>query len=125
MYIQLDLNPASQTYNDLLIQNNDLVLVDGLSAIKQDILQRLRFYLGEWFLDTTKGVPYFQQILIKNPDQSKIDAIFINTILNTPGVITLTAYSFDLDSVNRILNIKFTAQTTSGTVDYAGLVATA
>lgn len=129
--ISLDLDPAHKNqpgYRDLLIINNDLVLTSdanpvGTNPILQDILQRMRFFLGEWFLDNTQGLPYFQQILIKNPDQSKIDAIFSNLILGTPGVLQLSSYSFDSNKAKRVLTVSFNCVTTSGTVSYSGTIA--
>jgi hypothetical protein len=125
--ISLDLDPASPNYKDLLILDNDLVLTSdadprGTNNILQDIVQNLSFFLGEWFLDNTKGIPYFQQILIKNPDQSKIDGFMINTILGTPGVLQLLSYSFQANYAQRILNVTFSAMTTSGKVNYSGNV---
>lgn len=122
MDIALDLDFASPTYGDIVVANGDLSLNDSEVAIEQHILQRLRIYLGEWFLDNTIGLPYFDQILIKNPDQSKIDALFINQILGTPGVIQLNNYSFTIDFITRQLQLTFSAQTTQGTVNYAGLI---
>lgn len=109
-------------YGDLAIVNNDLAFVDGKEAILQHILQSLRMFFAEWFLDTGRGVPYFQQILVKNPDKPKIDALFIDVITGVPGVEQLNSYNFDADFTKRILSIKFSAATTSGVVDYAGLV---
>ena len=120
MDLSLDL-----TNNDLKIFNNDLVLTsdidpNGQNPILQDILQRMRLFLGEWFLDNTKGVPYFQQIFVKNPDMSKIEAIFIELILSTSGVDSLIDYSFSSNSSTRRFEISFSAQTTKGVVDYSG-----
>jgi len=123
MDIALDLNPASPNYFDLLVEDGDLVLVDGPNAIKQHILQRLRTFYGEWFLDNTIGVPWFQQILgIKNPDQARINALLLNTILATPGVIQVTEYSFQPDFALRMLTVGFTAQVTDGVVSYSGTI---
>lgn len=113
------------TYKDLLVVNGDLVLTsdanpNGTNPILQNVIQRLRMFLGEWFLDNTQGIPYFQQILIKNPDQSKIDAIFMNAILGTPGIVQLNSYSFVPNTTKRVLTITFVAQTTNGVVQYSG-----
>lgn len=124
MDIALDLDPTSPTFGDVLFQNGDLVLIDGRDAIRQDVIQRLRSFQGEWFLDTTWGVPYFQQIFVPNYDQSKIDALFIDTILGTPGVTQLDSYSFSIDRATRVLTISFRAETTSGTIQYNGPVPT-
>lgn len=129
--LSLDLNPLHKnlpTYRDLLVTNNDLTLTAdanptnalATNPVLQNILQRMRFFLAEWFLDNTQGLPYFQQILIKNPDQSKIDAIFSNVILGTPGVTQLTAYSFTPSSAIRVLTVSFSVITTTGIVSYSG-----
>lgn len=122
MDLGLDLNKGSPNVNDLRIANNDLVLVDSTEAIKQDVLQRLRFFRGEWFLDNTIGIPYYQQILVKNPSQEKIDALFIATILGTPGIIQLNQYAFRSVAQTRELFVTFSAQSTQGTVNYSGLI---
>lgn len=120
--IGLILDPIDLDFGDVEIVNGDLVLVTGVDEIQQNVLQNLKTFLGEWFLDNTIGVPYFQQILIKNPDQSKIDAIIQNTIADTPGIIQLLTYSSTIDTKNRSLSISFKALSTSGVVDYKGLV---
>jgi hypothetical protein len=112
---------------DLQVINGDLVLtsdidINGTNPILQDILQKMRMFLGEWFLDNTKGVPWFQQIFIKNPDMSKIEAIFIELILSTSGVDSLMDYSFVSDKATRRFEVSFLAQTTRGIVDYSGTI---
>lgn len=124
MDLALDLNPASPNYGDLLIVNGDFVLVDGAQAILQDIITRLRTFLGECFIDNTVGIDYFNSVMVKNPDQATIDGIFQNVILATPGVQSLASYSFSADFVRRILTLNFRAVTTSGIVSYAGTVTT-
>lgn len=122
----LQLDPAQKaqaTYQDLLIVNGDLVLTSdvnplGTNAVLQDVLQRLRSFLGEWFLDNSQGVPWLQQILVKGPTQAGIDAILQNTILATPGVQTLLNYQSDFDASQRTFAVSFTARTSQGTVTY-------
>lgn len=125
--ISLDLDKTSPNYKDLLIVNNDLVLTsdadpNGTNPILQNLIQRISFGLGEWFMDNTQGVPWIQQILVKNPDQGKIDAIFVRIILGTPGVIQLSSYSFNLNRVARVLKVQFSCVTTKGVVNYNGNV---
>ena len=120
--LQLQLNISSPQYKDLLVQNGDLVIVSGRAAIQQDIIQRMSFFAGEWFMDNTQGLPWFQQILVKNPDQGIVDAIFRNVIFGVPGVVSLTQYSFKPNLAARLLNISFIASTTQGTVSYSGAI---
>lgn len=120
--ILIDLDPLSNTYLDWVIQNGDLVLADDKQGILQNILQTLKIYFGEWFMNTSLGIPYFNQILVKNPQQDVINAILINQILNVPGVSQLNEYSFTPDFIARKLEVSFLAQTTAGLVDYTGLL---
>lgn len=123
--LMLNLNKTDPAYGDLLVQKGDLVMTpDQETGIRQHILQRLRTYLGEWFMDLSIGIDYFGQILTKNPDQSTIDAIFISIILGTPGVAELSAYSFQSDFTTRTASVSFTVQTTQGTVSYEGILST-
>lgn len=118
--IALDMDPTSPTFKDLKIVDGDLVLVDGLDGIQQNIMQSLKIFKGEWFMDNSLGLDYFGQILVKNPNQRVIDAIFLNAILSVPGVTAVTAYTFEPNFVTRQLFVTFTVQTTNGIVNYAG-----
>lgn len=115
-----------ETTWDLYLENRDLAFVTGIDAIKQNLKQRLQVFLGENKFDINSGMPYFQNILRKNPDPIKIRAAFVNTILNTPGILEITNIDFDLDSQTRILSVDFRCISTNGIVDYsfstAGLI---
>lgn len=102
--------------NDLEVTNGDLdiILMDG--AIRQSLLQRLRLFLGEWFLDTSHGVPYFQSILVKNPNLDLIQATIKNVVLSTPGITELLTFEFDYNNATRVLSVSFDARSTNGTV---------
>lgn len=124
--LSLDLSStASPTYKDLLVVNGDLVLTSdveaaGTNPVLQDIIQSLSMFQGEWFMNNSEGIPWFQQILIKNPDLSKIDAIIQNVIAGRPGVEAILNYSSKFNSSNRSLTITFRVRTTTGTIDYTG-----
>ena len=123
--LSLDLDKTSPTYLDLKFVNGDLVLTSdadpsGTNPILQNILQRIRMFKGEWFLDTNSGFPWLQQVLVKNPNLGDIDALLQNMIMGTPGVTSLTSFSTKLDKATRVLYLSFEAITTSGTVSYNG-----
>ncbi len=94
---------------DLVIENNELVRITGAEEIVQRIIQRLRTFRGEWFLDRSVGLPYYQDILIKNPNVETVQGLFRQAILKTPGVTRLLQYSQTLDGVTRKLTINFKA----------------
>lgn len=100
--------------HELVIENYDLVLIDKLEQVQQNIKIRLLFLYNEWFLDTTKGLPYFDNIMVKNPQLSIIDTIIKSTILETDNVIDLLEYQSSFDNAQRLLTVSFKALTAFG-----------
>jgi hypothetical protein len=95
--------------------HGDFDTVTGRDAIAQHMLIRMRFLYGEWHLDEREGVPWFEQILIANPDISGITELFRRTIAETPGVAYVRSLVLDFDRSTRTLTVT-TAQvvTTDG-----------
>ena len=62
---------------DIKLENNKFSLTENNSdeEISQRLLQRLRFFLEEWFLDKTKGLPYFQLIFKKGTPPDIIESL--------------------------------------------------
>lgn len=112
--IALQMLPAQPNYNDLQVVAGDLVIIDRADAIRQRLLQNLRLFLGEWFLDTSKGVPYYQFILVKNPNLDLVEATIKNVILKTEGMQELTKFEFGYDNSLRALSVTFEAKSTTG-----------
>lgn len=110
---------AIGTDGDLLIEAGRLSLVAGRRAIAQRILQRFQVFRGEWFLDLSAGVPYRQQILVKNPDLPVIDVLIRQTITGTPGVLGLQRFLTTFDRSQRSLTVQFTAETSEGEITAA------
>lgn len=102
--------------NDLIIENNNLVLIDGIDLVRQLLLERLRTFRGEWFLDVTVGVPYFQDIMKKGVNINSVSSILKDEIVGTPGVISLKSFELDFDNLIRELKVVFSAQATQGEI---------
>jgi hypothetical protein len=94
--------------------DGDLIIVDGIDAIRQHLKIRLQFFRGEWFLDTRLGIPYFEEVLRKAPDLNVVQSLLRETITTTPGVIRLTEFTLDYEGVTRALSLDFRALTTEG-----------
>jgi hypothetical protein len=101
---------------DLDLSAGQPYLVEGAAAVAQSLRIRLRFFLGEWFLNTLEGVPYFRDVLIKNPSIRLLTTLFRNVIRDTPGVDSVRAFELVWDHVDRKLDIKFEALLTGGEV---------
>lgn len=104
----------SAASHDLLIIDGDLKLIDDAERIAQQIKITLQFWLGEWYLDISKGVPYLEHVLVKNPNMNHIRAIFREKILDVPGVTGVNKLQLSLDRKNRALSVSFEAETTAG-----------
>lgn len=86
-------------------------LVDSPFAVAQAIRTRLALWEGEWFLDTTEGTPYSNQILGMGT-QMLYDQAIQARIKGTPGVLDIASYSSSLD--NRKLTVTCTVDTVFG-----------
>lgn len=96
--------------------NSDLSLTEGTQAIEQHLRQRLQTFFQEWFLDKRIGIPYFEQVLVKNPDFVVVDSIFKREIIDTPGIEELVQFDFNFDKSLRELTLSFKARTIEGSV---------
>ncbi len=91
-------------------------ILRGIESVAQRIRVRLKWFLGEWFLDQRQGIPYYEDILVKNPDPILIQFIFRRAIESTPGVKRASGFSASLDRPTRILYLSFEATLNDGTV---------
>lgn len=107
---------------DLLLTNGDLTLVSDIDAIGQHLKQRLSFFLGEWFLDNGAGVPYFQLILVKNPNFALVETVLRNVVLETPGITVLNTFNFSFNARTRGLGIEVVAETINGTLNFSEII---
>lgn len=112
MDIRLDSN------GDAVFINGPLTL-EGVTHKAQDVVAqrltiRLRTFLGEWFLDTTYGVPYLSRILVKNVSKTTVDNILREEILNEPGVLEIQKFSSTFDAGTRLYSCSFIVLTREG-----------
>lgn len=107
---------------DLALERNvsgkkSLVLLTGPAYIRQKLSSRFQFFLGEWFLDTRQGVPYYQVVLgQKQPNLDVIASLFRRLILGCPGVKSLVRFKLNYDEAARKLSFDFQAKVDGGEV---------
>jgi hypothetical protein len=113
----LKLDPVT---HDLDLTGDALSIVDGDDAIVQDLKVRLQFFKGEWKLDTRIGFPYFQDVLIKNPNLAVIRSLYREAILETPGILAIEFFDLSVDAATRKMSLSFSAEKTDGgTLDFS------
>jgi hypothetical protein len=101
--------------------DNDGAIVTQRAQVAQNISNRLRMIYGEWFLDTRLGVPWFENVFVKNPDMSAVDIIIKSVISETPEVTGITAYSSAINKGLRKLTIAFQVSTIYGEIKFTNL----
>lgn len=86
------------TYNTLLLDVSawDLV-VDSFGniamaappyALAQDVASAVRLFINELWYDTSKGIPYFEDVLGQLPPLSLLTGYIEKAALTVPGVVT-------------------------------------
>lgn len=103
--------------HDLSFVGYDLELTSDRS---QEMAQRVKITLltfqGEWFLDTTFGCPWFQDILGRKSNLSEIDTILKSVILDVPGVDQIVEYESEFDISTRKYSVECKIKATTGDV---------
>lgn len=90
-------------FNDFRISNREIVLVQGVDNVAQQIRITLRTQLGEWFLNTNFGLPYYsitkdlndnntQGILGGNLSAAEIESHLLAAVFQVPGVISINRF---------------------------------
>ena len=112
----LDLALSAASHDLLLSSTNDLMLIGNAERVAQQIKISLKAFLGEWFLDTGFGIPYFEEMLVKNPNMMIVREIIRDRILAVPGVMTVITLDVEIDRSARTLRITHETQTAEGLV---------
>jgi hypothetical protein len=100
--------------NDLDISTGDLQIVTEGAAVAQRLGIRFRSFLGEWFLDTRYGFPWFESVLgIKNAEDY-FEFLVRSTILSTPGVQAIVSMTTSFNKTTREFTVNAVVQTDAG-----------
>lgn len=63
-----------------------LRVLRGVDAMADKVQAALQVFLGEWFLDTSIGIPWLQEILVKGPRIKDVAALLTKKIRAVRGV---------------------------------------
>lgn len=93
---------------------SSLRIVRGAEAVILRLRWRLGFFRGEWFLDTRLGIPFYGQILVRNPSRNLISQIVRDVIRTTPGVREVVSIDVKIDKRERRCDVDFEARLDDG-----------
>jgi len=95
---------------DLFISDTgDIILTDTMAdqkaSIRQAIRIRLQWFFGEWKFAPPYGVPYFEEVLVKNPNLERIKGIVREEVLSVDEVRDVRNLVIKLDKKTRIASV--------------------
>lgn len=103
--------PLSET-GDYTIGRAQSFLVDSPACVAQAVKTRLAMHTNEWFLDTTEGTPYAEEILGAGTAGTR-DLSIKERILDTQGVLEILSYSSTVSQ--RAFSVSVVISTVYGT----------
>lgn len=105
----------------LLDKSGDLFISkDGDIAIGQSVAQKIRikvlWFAAEWKWDDEEGLPYIEQLFVKNPDTDGFESAIREKIFEVEEVTNVGEISVEADAKTRKATIRFTAYTDNKTI---------
>jgi hypothetical protein len=87
---------------DLVVDaNSNIAVAAEPYALAQDAASYIKLFQGELWYDTTRGIPYFSQILGRLPPVGVMKTAYVSAAELVPDVIT--AQCFISSTANRIV----------------------
>lgn len=106
----------------LLDKEGDIALTDEgdiqlATSPVQEVLIKLRWYFAEWVFDPEKGIPWFESVLVKNPDLAGIKKRLVKEMLESDGVLEVPRIDLSVDPRTRQAHVSFQFRTDKETYD--------
>lgn len=96
----------SDAGHDLYLDaEGNLAMAADNRAIAEHVKQRLLTYAGEWFLDTSAGVPWVRYVFTRPFNEVVAESVIKAEILATPGVVALEEFELQVDPRGRELRV--------------------
>lgn len=102
------------------LEPNVFEIIDGIESVRQRVEQRLKFFRGEWFLDTSKGTPWFQDVLIRPVSAALSAAIITKAIQSVTDVTSVNNVIAEIDPATRKMSYTARVQTIFGSFTVTG-----
>jgi hypothetical protein len=93
----------------------NIAAADAPYARAQDVASALRLFAAELWYDTSKGVPYWEEILGKAPPPVVFEAYMVRAALTVPGVVSAQAAIESIEGRRLVGQVTFSSA--DGTTD--------
>ncbi len=96
--LTMNVDPSNPLHGDLDLQDGQVHFWDQQASRRQKVEIICQFYLGEWFLDPTQGLPLFQRVLGSRVHSTILDILrkaFIKGLPDLAKILTLAVDRYD------------------------------
>lgn len=102
---------------DLVYENGEIQVVEGLEETRQRLQSRLSVARGEWRFDTEFGTDYHGKIFAKK-SLNEVDAELVRVVFETPKIIELLQpIIYDFDNTIRKLSAFIRVRAEDGEIE--------
>lgn len=102
----------SSNYGDIEFTDGDITITE---SIIQAITIRLKWFLNEFKYNTSFGVPYYEDVFVKNPNYGLIKQDLIRVIKTVSEVDDVESLDFDQVGTDRKLKVSFSVKVKENT----------
>ncbi|GHU52645.1 hypothetical protein AGMMS49975_08880 [Clostridia bacterium] len=106
---------------DILLDSDGDIFIDDTADISirhsvwQEVKIFLKWFFEEWRFNPPVGVPYFEEVFIKNPNTDRIAQIVREEAAKAYGVTEVREVKVTIDNYSRNAMVTFTIITDYGT----------
>jgi hypothetical protein len=90
-----------------------------LEFFAQVVRHELSLFLGEWYLNTAKGLPYRSPKARKSEHRSILETALRAKLINIKGLKKVLSFTPKYDKKERLYEVSFTAETEAGLLESA------
>lgn len=101
----------TEQWDLVLDANGNIAMASPPYALAQDVASAVRLFNGELWYDSTKGVPYFEEILGQLPPPSLMQAYIVDAALTVPGVTDAQCVIESFDDRTVVGQVQFIDET--------------
>ena len=80
------------TWDVCLDASQNIAVCDPPYALAQEVANAIKLFLGECYYDTSRGIPYYGQILGRLPPLALFKTFMVNAALTVGGVVSAVCF---------------------------------
>ena len=106
----------------LLDSNGDILLnesgdIQFTDSVKQAIAIRLKWFAKEWKLGPDLGIPYYDEVFVKNPSITLIEENMRNSIMDVDEVEDVISFNMTNDRKLRKLTVSYVVSVSENLIE--------